>query len=84
MPKVRDMLPHPDTARQVAGDALADMPVDEREFLADEADLLIHAYRNGADMPAVFANRHYDTEEKLALWFLLPSYVRSAIKNARR
>ena len=78
------MLPSPDTARQVAGDALADMPADELAFLEDEATAIIDAYKRGEDMPTYFARRRLDTEETLAIWFLLPSNVRSAIKNARR
>jgi hypothetical protein len=82
MPKVSDMLPpSPDTARQVAGDALAMLPEDEQEFLAQEAKLLIDSFYEGAEMPTLFESRHLDMEETLAIWFLLPSNVRSAIKK---
>lgn len=84
MAKVADMLPRPDTAKQVCGDAFADMPETEQEFLREEAAGLIVAHRRGLNMPQYFESRHYDMEEILALWFLLPSDVRSAIKNARR
>lgn len=75
------MAPSPDTARQTAGDALAMLPDDERAFLQEETTLLITGYHDGADMPALFKSRHLDMEETLAIWFLLPSYVRSAIKK---
>ena len=82
MTKVSDMVGSTDTARQVAVDALAAMPEDEQFFLRTTADILIRAYEAGDHhMPDFFAAQRLDQEEVLAVWALLPSYVRSAIKK---
>jgi len=81
MTKVSDML-STDTARQVAVDALTALPEDEQAFLRETATILIRAYEGKEHfMPDFFAAQRLDQEEVLAVWALLPSYVRSAIKK---
>jgi hypothetical protein len=85
MPKVRDMLATPDSARQVAVRAYEDMDEDEQLFLDGIAVDTIALFKLDPDKGvAHFRQQILDTEELLAVWALLPSYVRSAIKNARR
>ena len=78
----RMLSPAPDSARAVCTDALADMPEDEQAFLRATADILIEAYAAGGHhMPDFFKAQMLDQEEILAIWSLLPSYVRRAIKG---
>ena len=82
MVKTNQMLDTPDTARQVAVDALAAMPEDEQAFLRETADVLIKAYKTtNYHMPDFFAAQRLDQEEILAIWAILPSYIRRAIKG---
>lgn len=73
----------PNTARQVAVDALNDLPPDEQKFLRDEATKIIDLHEQGKTVFDYIEGAHYDNEEKLALWSLLPSQVRSAISRQR-
>lgn len=71
----------PNTATQVAVDAFATMPEDEQEFLRTHANAIIDIHSAEGDMGEYIARQKFDTEEKLALWSLLPSNVRSAVKR---
>lgn len=73
--------PRPNTAKQVAVDALDSMPPDEQKFIQGHATAVIARFENGEELYAHIESQHFDTEEKLALWSLLPSNVRSAIKK---
>jgi len=74
------VLARPADAKQVAVDALAAMPEDEQKFLRDEAINVIDAHENGG-AAEYLRSLNLDNEEKLAIWSLLPSNVRSAIKK---
>lgn len=66
---------------KVAGDAFAALPEDQQTFLREQAMEIMGLHKGGKDMAAWIEQQHYDTEEKLALWSLLPSDVRTAIKK---
>lgn len=72
----------PNTARQVAVDALEAMSPEEQTFLRDSAMEIIAMHEQGADIKAALGAMKLDNEEKLALWSLLPAPVRSALKRA--
>lgn len=69
----------PDTARQVAIDAFNAMSEEEQAFLrgiAEEVESMLRLARVYLDKQIL------DNEETLALWALLPAWVRSALKAA--
>jgi hypothetical protein len=68
------------SATDVAKEALADMEPAEQEYLKGES-MTIMGLPDGPAMVEYIGKQKYDTEEKLALWALLPSNVRSAIKK---
>lgn len=72
----------PNTARQVAVDALEAMAPDEQTFLRHSATLIIGMHETGKDIKAALAAMNLDSEEKLAIWSLLPAPVRAALKRA--
>lgn len=71
------------TARQVAVDALDQQTPEEQQFIRDKAVEIIAVHEDKGDVFAFVERQNFDTEQKLALWSLLPSNVRSAIKRAR-
>jgi hypothetical protein len=71
------------TARQVAVDELEAQSPEEQAFLREKAIEIIAVHESKGDVFAFVETQHFDTEQKLALWSLLPSNVRSAIKRAR-
>jgi ERF superfamily protein len=74
----------PNTARQVAVDAFDAMPTDEKKFLQGKATELIALVESDqGDVAGFLDGLHLQSEEKLALWSLLPSQVRTAIKKAQ-
>jgi len=82
MVRVSNMLVTPDSAKQVAVDAFEQMDEAEQQFLRETALILIRAHDQGEHhMPDFFKAQRLQQEEILALWSLLPSYVRSAIKR---
>lgn len=75
--------PRPNTATQVAVDAFDGMNDEEKDFLrSTEADIK-GLFAAKGDVVAYFDSHKLDTEEKLALWSLLPSDVRSWIKKSQ-
>lgn len=72
----------PNTASQVNADEFDRMPADEQKFLQDQATIIIDAHANGEDTLAIVERLRLDNDEKMALWSLLPSKVRSALKKA--
>lgn len=69
-----------DTARQECVDAFDQMSDEEQTFLRGLAVKLCQLYDQ---VGIAYRAEILDTEEEMALWSLLPSYVRSAIKKAR-
>lgn len=78
-----DASKRPNTATQVAHDALADMSPEEQKFLREQAASIIHLHDIKGDAYGWIEAQNYQTEEKLALWSLLPSPVRTGIKKAQ-
>jgi hypothetical protein len=65
-------------------DAFEQLPEDEKEFLRKLAADVTALTQEGreAEGYAMIEHKHLDTEEKLALWWLLDSKTRSAVKRA--
>jgi hypothetical protein len=76
------VLQRPSDAKQEGRDILEQMSIADQQFIQDAAVQIIDAHENGhaADKVGAF---NFDNEQKLAVWTLLPSHVRSAIKKAR-
>lgn len=80
----------PNTATEVAVDAFDSMPEDEKKFLQEHATVLIDMSDHAAGDESHVAMwkyveaQNFDTEEKLAIWALLPSKVRSGIKKGQK
>lgn len=73
----------PNTARQVAVDALEAMSPDQQDFLRTHAAEIERRVGLKGNVIAYLEEQHFDTEEQLALWALLPSGVRSYIKTQK-
>jgi hypothetical protein len=71
----------PNTATQVAVDAFQMLPEAQQLFLRDQAMEIMARFQRKEDMAAWIDAQHYDTEEKLGLWSLLPSDCRAEIKR---
>lgn len=71
------------TARGVAVDAFAQMPAEQQKFLQEQAVEIMAVFERGENAFEHIERQRYDTEEKLALWSLLPSQCRTAIKKAQ-
>lgn len=71
----------PNTATQVAVDALEDMSAADQQYLRDLAVELIDMANNNDDAAGYIEAKRLSTEFKLAIWSLLPSNVRSTIKR---
>lgn len=69
------------TARQVAVDAFDAMSEEQQTWMREQAIIVIDKAEKGEDAYAHIEAQHYDADEKLALWSLLPSNVRSTIKK---
>lgn len=59
---------------------------DTKEWLRTHADTVERMHKEGrdADMVGYVNKQEFDTETKLALWWILPSGVRSAFKKASK
>jgi len=66
--------------------AMEHMDDDQRKFIAEFAEGIQQHFNDGTATPAelvsMLEERHLDAEEKVAVWSLLDSKVRSAIKKA--
>ena len=72
------------TARQTAVDAFESMDTEQQQWLRAQAMELMAVYEAKGDLHRHIESQNYDVEEKLALWSLLPSDCRSAIKKAQQ
>jgi hypothetical protein len=59
-------------------DAMSD---EEKDFIRSHADAIKKLHAEGKVIADYVAGQHFDPEEKMALWSLLPSDIRSAIKR---
>jgi len=71
----------PITATQHAKDVLETFSPEEQDFLRSHASQIIQLHGSNGDLYAYVEAQKFDTEEKLGLWSLLPSNVRSAFKK---
>lgn len=71
----------PNTATQVAVDALDALSDETKDFLNSHAKELHKLFDAKGDMAGYIEAQQFDTESKLALWALLPSNVRAEIKR---
>jgi len=74
----------PNTATQVAHDALAAMSDEEQKYLREWAGSVIDLFNANGDVLGYIQRNPLDNEEKLAAWSLLPSNVRAALKKAAK
>lgn len=63
-------------------DPFETLPSDQHEYIRDLAQVLNNSPVE--DTPAILANENLDNDQKIALWSLLDSKVRSAIKKAKQ
>lgn len=64
--------------------AMASMSLDEQEYMRELAATLVQTFADGANPKAAFDKyeaENLDSDQKVALWSLLPSKLRSAIKK---
>jgi hypothetical protein len=71
----------PVTGAAVKKEAYDAMSPDEQDYIRGEAKEIMKLHAEGKTAYEYIESRHLDPEEKLALWALLPSDVRSAIKR---
>jgi len=70
----------PNTATQTAKDAFEEMSDESKDWLRSHAATIQRMFPLG-DLLGYINEQRFNTEEKLALWSLLPSDVRAAIKR---
>jgi hypothetical protein len=68
--------------RPIGDDPFEDVPLEQHEYIKDLAEKLNQAGPDGA--PSIVADEKLDNDQKIALWSLLDSKVRSAIKKANQ
>jgi len=76
------VLARPSDAKQEGRDILERMDIKDQEYIRDAAICVIDAHEEGKGHEYL-ASLNLDNEQKLAIWTLLPSHVRSAIKKAK-
>jgi hypothetical protein len=71
----------PNTATQVAHDAMNALPPEDQAWLREQAMEIMGRHQKKQELADWIDAQHYDNEQKLALWSLLPSDARTAIKK---
>lgn len=74
----------PISGAQVAKDALDAMSDESQAYIRDYAEQVQALFASNGDVMGYLQAHTLDAEEKLALWSLLPSNVRSAIKKSQQ
>jgi ERF superfamily len=74
----------PISGAQVAKDAFDAMGDEAQAYIADYAEQIKTLHTTNGDVMGYLATHTLDAEEKLALWSLLPSNIRSAIKKSQQ
>lgn len=74
----------PISGAQVAKDALDAMSDEAQAYIKDYAQQVQTLFNSNGDVMGYLQAHTLDAEEKLALWSLLPSNVRSAIKKSQQ
>ncbi len=68
-------------ARQEAVDTFNGMSGEQQKFLQTEATRIVTLHEDGKELLPYVHSLRLDPEEKLAIWSLLPSPVRTAFKK---
>lgn len=76
--------PRPISGAQVAKDALDAMSDEAQAYIKEYAAAVLELFNSNGDVMGYLQAHTLDAEEKLALWSLLPSNVRSAIKKSQQ
>jgi hypothetical protein len=74
-------LPEPIPANIEGKERLGNMTDEQQAFMREQAMIVMGLHKDGADLVGWVDAQHFDNEEKLALWYLLPSDVRSTFKK---
>jgi hypothetical protein len=73
----------PNTAKQVAVDEFDNMSAAEQRYLQDLATAVVDMVEHKDDAHGYIESKKLSIEDKMALWSLLPSSVRTALKKAQ-
>jgi hypothetical protein len=65
---------------KAAYDALS---TEKKEFLETTATVIKDLWKSNGDVGGYYIAQELDTEQELAIWFILPADIRSAIKKAK-
>lgn len=76
--------PNPLSAMATSTDAFNDMSLDEQIFLKDTAATIISSHGAGNSDAAFHECQRLDNEERLAIWHLLPSHIRTEFKKKQQ
>ena len=82
-PTAKQALPGAMNGADVNREALNMMTEEEQDYLRSEAAEIKKLHAAGTNVYDYVESRHFDAEQKMALWALLPSDVRSAIKRGK-
>lgn len=82
-PTAKQVLPGAMNGADVNREALNMMTEEEQDYLRSEAAEIKKLHTAGTNVYDYVESRHFDAEQKMALWALLPSDVRSAIKRGK-
>ena len=82
-PTANQVLPGAMNGADVNREALNMMTEEEQDYLRSEAAEIKKLHAAGTNVYDYVESRHFDAEQKMALWALLPSDVRSAIKRGK-
>lgn len=82
-PTAKQVLPGAMNGADVNREALNMMTEEEQDYLRSEATEIKKLHAAGTNVYDYVESRHFDAEQKMALWALLPSDVRSAIKRGK-
>lgn len=82
-PTAKQALPGAMNGADVNREALNMMTEEEQDYLRSEATEIKKLHAAGTNVYDYVESRHFDAEQKMALWALLPSDVRSAIKRGK-
>ena len=82
-PTAKQVLPGAMNGADVNREALNMMTEEEQDYLRSEAAEIKKLHAAGTNVYDYVEARHFDAEQKMALWALLPSDVRSAIKRGK-
>ena len=82
-PTAKQVLPGAMNGADVNREALNMMTEEEQDYLRSEATEIKKLHAAGTNVYDYVESRHFDAEQKMALWALLPSDVRYAIKRGK-